>query len=459
MVLAFEAVANITERGYQGVHRRPQRAETATVAAFVVLGILVAAGLALSSGAAARRAGSEEAGRSFQRLAVVAAGEVVAPLLTPQLLEGAASPAAALGRTVDRLRTTGSVLAVTVQDDQGRVVWTDDGDGAAAEPLRPDQRAALRDGTAILDRTSAGGSPSDPPRASVGVQDTTGTPLLVEVTGRPEDVAMAARSAWTSFVPVTLGAILVLQLLQLPLVLRCATRVRRHQLAEAVLRESADAATAVERRRIAREVHDDVLPELHGLVYELDGARLSAAHQNGAAAVLDRTAEGLRSGIRRLRALLLDLSQDGMPEAGLQPTLAVMAQRMKAAGVHMSVDAPDVDRLPRPTAEVLYRCVQETLRNVAAHSGAEEVEIVVAVTTDTDVDPVVTMTVDDDGRGFEESRLAASRADGHLGLQALGALVADSGGSLTASSSPGQGTRIVVRMPLHGVGVDMRVQP
>jgi signal transduction histidine kinase len=108
---------------------------------------------------------------------------------------------------------------------------------------------------------------------------------------------------------------------------------------------------------------------------------------------------------------------------------------------------------------VLYRCVQETLRNVAAHSGAEEVEIVVAVTTDTDVDPVVTMTVDDDGRGFEESRLAASRADGHLGLQALGALVADSGGSLTASSSPGQGTRIVVRMPLHGVGVDMRVQP
>jgi signal transduction histidine kinase len=214
----------------------------------------------------------------------------------------------------------------------------------------------------------------------------------------------------------------------------------------------------VERRRIAREVHDDVLPELHGLVYELDGARLSTAHRDGAAALLDRTADGLRSGIRRLRALLLDLSQDRVPETGLETTLAEMADRMEATGVQVSVDAPEIDRLPPHTAEVLYRFAHEALRNVAAHSGAEQVEITVAVTRATEGDAVVTMTVDDDGRGFEGSRLAASRADGHLGLQAVGDLVADSGGSLTASSSPGQGTRLVVRMPLHGVGVDMRVQ-
>jgi signal transduction histidine kinase len=44
-----------------------------------------------------------------------------------------------------------------------------------------------------------------------------------------------------------------------------------------------------------------------------------------------------------------------------------------------------------------------------------------------------------------------------VGLRALGDLVADSGGSLTASSSPGLGTRVVVRVPLDNVGVDMRV--
>jgi signal transduction histidine kinase len=310
----------------------------------------------------------------------------------------------------------------------------------------------------VLDPTSVSGSVNGPLRASVGVQDTTGTPMLVRLTGGREEAATAARSAWTTFAPVALGAVLLLELLQLPLVLRLARRVRRHQRTEAVLREAAGTATAVERRRIAREVHDDVLPGLHGLVYALDGARLSAADQDGASALLDRTAEGLRSGIRRLRALLLDLNQDRMPEAGLQAALAEMTDRMEAAGVHVSVDAPEMDRVPRPTGEILYRCAHETLRNVAAHSGAEQAEITIAVTADPDVEAEVTMTVDDDGRGFEGPRLAESRADGHLGLQAIGDLVADSGGSFTASSSPGQGTRVVVRMPLHGVGVDMRVQ-
>jgi signal transduction histidine kinase len=158
----------------------------------------------------------------------------------------------------------------------------------------------------------------------------------------------------------------------------------------------------------------------------------------------------VRSGIRRLRALLLDLSQQRVPDEGLAAALAEAADRMSATGVQVSVQVRDLDRVPRPTAEILYRCAQEALRNVAAHSGAERVDITVAVDA-TDA----TMTVDDDGRGFEGARLAEQRAAGHLGLQALGNLVADSGGSLTASSSPGQGTRLVVRVPLDEVGADM----
>jgi signal transduction histidine kinase len=140
-----------------------------------------------------------------------------------------------------------------------------------------------------------------------------------------------------------------------------------------------------------------------------------------------------------------------MSEEGLAAALAEVVHQMETTGVQVSVRAPDIDRLPRPTADVLYRCGQEALRNVAAHSGAERVEIVIAVDA-----PDVTMIVDDDGRGFEASRLTERRAAGHLGLQALGDLVADSGGSLTATSSPGQGTRIFVRLPLEEV--DMRVQ-
>jgi signal transduction histidine kinase len=85
---------------------------------------------------------------------------------------------------------------------------------------------------------------------------------------------------------------------------------------------------------------------------------------------------------------------------------------------------------------------------VAAHSGAEQVEIRVFADAGS-----VTMIVDDDGRGFDEAQLAASEEAGHLGLRAIGEFVADAGGSLTASSAPGQGTRVVVRVPLDAVDV------
>jgi signal transduction histidine kinase len=58
------------------------------------------------------------------------------------------------------------------------------------------------------------------------------------------------------------------------------------------------------------------------------------------------------------------------------------------------------------------------------------------------------MIVDDDGRGFDGARLAASHANGHLGLRAVGDVVADAGGELTIASAPGQGSRIEVTVPL-----------
>jgi two-component system NarL family sensor kinase len=429
---------HVTERAW---NRRP---EIVLMAVFVAVGVLVAAGLAFSSGALAQREGSTEAARSFEQVAATCAGGVVAPLLTAELRADATAPAVALGDAVDRLRSAGQVLAVTVRDGSGTVVWTDDPE-ADSTPLGPDQRRALRQRTAVLDPDSPEAGPW---RVSVGVPDATGAPLLVELTGRPDPAAMAARSVWATSVPVTVGAVLLLELVQLPVVLWLARRLRRARQMEADLRTALGTATARERRRIASEVHDDVLPALSGLVFELDAARLGGAEPTRAGAVLDRAAEGLRSGIRRLRALLVDLNHDRLPERGLRPALDELAARMAATGIHVRVDAPEADRLPPATAEVLHRCAQEALRNVSAHSGAEEVDVVVAVGTVPGPDPEVTLTVDDDGLGFERSRLAASSADGHLGLQALGTLVADSGGSLTAVSSPGQGTRLVVRMPL-----------
>jgi two-component system NarL family sensor kinase len=435
------------------VGRRLPGPEAAAVARFAVVGLVVAVALALLTGALARRAGGVEAARTFNGLAVVVAGSVVAPRLTPALVEGDQASAAALQRTVDALRDSGPIVGVTVRNAEGRVVWNDqEGPAAADAPLRPDQRTALQNGSLAVYPGSPGSIDTEVFTASVGVPDTNGGPLLVDVSARAGALAAGSRTAWNYFAPAALGALLILELLQLPLVWRLAHRLRRSRDAEAQLRETAAAAAEVERHRIARELHDDVLPGLNGLTYALDAARLGPQDGKPSAAVLERTAEGLRGSIRELRAVLLDLSRTRMPEAGLGQGLADLAVRLEATGIHVTLSTPGIDRLPRDVAEVLYRCAQETLRNVAAHSRAERVDINVAVEA-----LVVTMTVDDDGRGFEETRLTESRATGHVGLRALGDLVADSGGSLTASSSPGLGTRVVVRVPLDNVGVDMRV--
>jgi signal transduction histidine kinase len=277
-------------------------------------------------------------------------------------------------------------------------------------------------------------------------------PLLVDVSERYDDMQQSARRLWLHFAPAGLGALIVLEVVQIPLAWGLARRIRRHQEAGTGLLHAALEASDVERRRIASDVHDTVVPGLTGLAYALDAARLNGSSAGESAALLGRTADGVRHTIAELRALAVDLSRTRLPEAGLGPALNALAAGMEVSGTRVTVEANGLEDMPRQAAEILYRCAQETLRNVATHSRAETVEIRIVRNAED-----VTMIVDDDGRGFDESRFSASEETGHLGLRALGHLVADAGGSLTASSAPGQGTRVVVRVPLDAVEVDMRV--
>jgi two-component system NarL family sensor kinase len=415
------------------------------VTRFAVAGLLVAALLALVTGVLARRAGAEEATRSFQRLAAVVAGSVIAPELSQELLTGDPAATERLARVAHPLLAAGTVEHITVQEADGRVPWSDQpGLIGSTEPLRLDQRTALRNGSVVSADTSdpADGSPALL-TTSVGVRDVAGAPLLVEVDERRSDVEANARTAWRYFAPASLGALLLLELVQIPLVWLLARRVRRAQDAEDVLLQDAQEASDVERRRIAADVHDNVLPGLTGLTYDLDAARLGAPGAEVLRTLLARTATDLRTSIGELRALLVDLGRARLPDAGLSTALAALAHRMELRGTRVVIQAADLDRLPRPVAEILYRCAAETLRNIAAHSGAERVEVCVRRDGDD-----VHLVIEDDGRGFDDLRLAQSEAAGHLGLRSLGGLVADAGGTLTASSAPGQGTRVVATLPL-----------
>ncbi|WP_157937135.1 AMP-binding protein, partial [Geodermatophilus chilensis] len=204
-------------------------------------------------------------------------------------------------------------------------------------------------------------------------------------------------------------------------------------------------ASDAERRRIAGEVHDHAVQDLTAVAFELDAAQMRGQPRDPEdAELLEHTAQGVRQTVEDLRSLLVALiPARGSFRGGLLPALRVLAQELGRSGIRVTVRADDARELPGPTAALLYRCAQEALRNVVTHSGATSVEVAV-----TRHEEVATMVIEDDGQGFDESRLIERSAAGHVGLRALGELMVDAGGSLTLASAPGEGTRVVATVPL-----------
>jgi two-component system NarL family sensor kinase len=167
--------------------------------------------------------------------------------------------------------------------------------------------------------SSATADPGNLLTVYAGVQNDDATPLLVALSERYRDMQTTAKGDWMRFGPASLGALLLLELLQIPFAWSLVRRLRRHQAeAEAALLQTAANAAEITRRRITSEVHDHVIQDLTGLTYDLDAARLRGRPRNADDAfLLDRTASCVRRGIGDLRSLVVGLAPT-RPLAGEQ---------------------------------------------------------------------------------------------------------------------------------------------
>ncbi|MGY1689737.1 sensor histidine kinase [Geodermatophilus sp. SYSU D01105] len=425
----------------------------ASVTRFTVAGVVATLALSLLIAALSRRAGDEQGVRSAERVARVVGHGVVAPLLTPELRAGDADARARLETAVAAAASSGPVTRIEVLDGRGRVLWSDEPRVVGeVVPLDPLERDALEHETVashVADLSAPTNRFESPDRAllevHVGVRDAGGRRLLVKVYQGYDVVQESARAAYMRFAPASLGALLLLQAVQIPIAWHLARRLRRHQEAETRLLQSVVDASEDERRRIAAEVHDGVVQDLTGLTYDLDVARL---HPSGAdPELVARTAERVRHSVTELRSLLVDLNPPRLPEAGLAPALAVLAEGLQREGLQVQLDAEAAEDLPEPVASLLYRAALEALRNVRSHSGATRVSVLVTRTP-----TEAAIAVDDDGRGMDRVGLAASNVHGHLGLRTLEDRLLAAGGALTISSAPGAGTRVLAQVPLDDSG-------
>ena len=199
-----------------------------------------------------------------------------------------------------------------------------------------------------------------------------------------------------------------------------------------------------ERRRIARELHDQTSQQLTALAIQLDSL---AGAQPSTAPALTRARDIVRTAIDDLHRVIHDLRPSMLDDLGLLPAIGSCAQsRLASRGIQVHCEFPD--RLPHMSHDAttaLYRVAQEALTNVARHSGADTVLIGCTASADQ-----VVIEIEDDGSGFDPAAMAHPRESGEgLGLLGMRERLALLGGSLTIESEPGRGTRVVAMLPLR----------
>jgi signal transduction histidine kinase len=211
----------------------------------------------------------------------------------------------------------------------------------------------------------------------------------------------------------------------------------------AALQRQAEQATAAERARIARELHDIVAHHLSVVVLQAAGARASG---KPAGATLEKIENSARQALEET-SRLLNVLRDPDEEAGLAPQpgiggLGELAAAVRAAGlpVNLVIDG-DHAALPATVDVSVYRIVQEALTNVLKHAGPTRAEVAIGCEQD-----AVTIEVTDNGTGQHGN---GSPRGGH-GLAGMRERAAVFGGELAAGPRPGGGYAVRARLPLSG---------
>ena len=402
---------------------------------------------------ASRRIGEREAIVDARTTALVRAQGVVEPAVTDGLLTGDAPAVAKVKAVVESAVIDKSLVRVKIWTRAGLIVYSDERrlEGLTYK-LGADEIAAIDSGRIEADVSdlSAPENRFERPQGKLlevylPIRTPNGQRLLFEAYFRYEAVSAAGARIWRSFAPISLGALIVLELIQVPFAWSLARRLRQRQRErEALLRQALDASD-LERRRIAADLHDGVVQDLTGVAYALTGAARQPDLPTETAHELERSATGVRTGVKALRSLLIDIYPPNLAEIGLSSALTDLVARAELRDLTATLDTTHLQEpLPGPIAALLYRCAQEGLRNVFAHSRARSVVVRVATEQTRAV-----LDVRDDGVGFDVKRAGSSVSRGHFGLQGVEDLVRAAGGTTAVRSSPGNGTELHVEVPLR----------
>jgi signal transduction histidine kinase len=212
-----------------------------------------------------------------------------------------------------------------------------------------------------------------------------------------------------------------------------------------------------ERKRISRELHDEVGQSLTAV--NVDLAMLKKTRTPTPAQLekkltdaqrqVEQTMETVHRFARELRPAMLD-------DLGLLPALRSYAQNFSTrTGIKVEFRAcPGVERLEGDAKTVVFRVAQESLTNVAKHAHATQVQLMVREHTGG-----IQLQIKDNGRAFEVSKKLNGKAKKRLGLLGMQERVRLVNGTFSIDSTPGSGTEVKVEIPFVEVGRPEKASP
>jgi len=202
-----------------------------------------------------------------------------------------------------------------------------------------------------------------------------------------------------------------------------------------------------ERKRIARELHDDTSQALYALSRQVDNfARNNSRQAPNTTAFLKELQEQLNKTLQGIRRFTQELRPSMLDDLGLLATLRWQVSDLeKQSGVEVRLTVIGIER--RFSAEMeltIFRIVQEALRNVEKHAQASKVEVKIEF-----CEGKTKISIGDNGKGFDSGRsLADLPREGKLGIAGMEERVRLLNGNMRIESKPDKGTKVMIEVPI-----------
>ena len=202
-----------------------------------------------------------------------------------------------------------------------------------------------------------------------------------------------------------------------------------------------------ERKRIARELHDDTVQSLIAIGQRIELVKGSLDDPNMARARLTELRTMVTGAIASVRQFSRDLRPLALEDLGLTAAMQYLVNQLsqsESVEVDLKIDG-DAEKLSNDIEIAIYRILQEALNNVKKHAAATQVKVVARFGH-----TYIRLIVEDNGQGFEvPEALTDFASDGNFGVMGLQERAHLFGGDMTIQSGLGQGTTIRIVMPRY----------